>query len=176
MLWKRFYEKLRHLVKSRLHNSSRTVSDEEDLTLDSLAELFQGLLKGQYPSLDSRESLWKLLVTVSSRNVMDEVAKARRLKRGGGKVLNESALNSNDEPHQGILDQTPGKTPPPDVKMMIAERCTEMLESLGDDELQAIALLKTGGSNNKEVAATLNISLRSVERRLVEIRECWTAR
>ncbi len=174
LLWQRFYSKLRKLVQSRLGSSRSMMSDEEDVALDSLAELFQGLLKGKYPSLDSRESLWKLLVTVSSRNVMDELNKERRLKRGGGRVVNESALRGNSDNAASVLEQTPSDGPTPDVKMMIAERCAEMLEALGDEQLAAIALLKTGGATNRDVADQLNMSLRSVERKLVEIRERWS--
>lgn len=174
LLWRRFYERLRNMVNSRLRSSRRTVANDEDLALDSLTELFQGLLKGQYPALDSRESLWKLLVTVSSRNVMDEVTKEQRQKRGGGRVVNESALNRDTGYESGVLSRAPSQTPTPDVKMMIAERCAQLLESLGDENLEAIALLKTSGLTNAEVATSLGISLRSVERKLGEIRERWS--
>jgi DNA-directed RNA polymerase specialized sigma24 family protein len=174
LLWKRFYSKLRLLVRDRLYSRTRTLSDDEDVALDSLAELFQGLLQGQYPQLDSRESLWKLLVTVAWRNVMDEVTRERRLKRGGGRVITESGLGDASQEQSGMLSSVPGDTLAPDVKIMIAERCTEMLEALEDEQLQAIALLKTSGCTHQEVADRLGISLRSVERRIAEIRDCWS--
>lgn len=175
LIWQRFYTRLRAQVKERLGSPSRTLGDEEDVALESLTELFQGLLKGKYPALDNRESLWKLLVTVASRNVIDEVNKERRLKRGGGRVVNESGMGTGIESTPGILSQIPSSDPSPEVKLMIAERCTEMLDALEDEQLQSIALLKTAGSTNQEVADKLAISLRSVERRLNEIRERWGA-
>ena len=173
LLWNRFYARLKHLVKDRLHSRLQAVSDEEDVALDTLAELFQGLLNGKYPGLDNRRSVWRLLVTVASRNVLDEIKKGQRLKRGGGRVYNESALNGDDDQNAGVFARMPSSGDAPDVQVMIAERCTEMLESLEDETLQAIALLKTSGSSNQEVADALGLSLRSVERRLQEIRARW---
>ena len=49
-----------------------------------------------------------------------------------------------------------------------------MLESLTDKSLQAIAIMKTSGATNQEIADSLQIGLRSVERKLAEIRTCWT--
>ena len=77
------------------------------------------------------------------------------------------------DPHAGVFARMPSDAVTPDVQVMVAERCTEMLESLEDETLQAIAVLKTSGPSNQEVADALGIGLRSVERRLCEIRERW---
>ena len=82
LLWERFYVRLKYLMKDRLRDQLHPVADEEDVALESLAEMFKGLLDGKYPSLDSRESFWRLLVTVSSRNVLDEINRENRQKRG----------------------------------------------------------------------------------------------
>ena len=63
LLWERFYVRLKYLMKDRLRDRLHLVADEEDMALESLAEMFRGLLEGKYPSLDSRESFWRLLVT-----------------------------------------------------------------------------------------------------------------
>jgi len=173
VIWDRFYARLIALVLDRLHSQMATMSDEEDLALESLAELFQGLIQGKYPGLDNRESVWRLLVTVASRNVLDEVNRENRMKRGSGRVFNESDLASGDQDLSGPFTKVPSGTEPPDVKLMIAERCAELLESLGDKELQAIVLMKAAGFTNPEVAEGLDIGLRSVERRLSEIRAAW---
>ena len=132
LLWDRFYTRLTFLVRKRLHHQLRTVADEEDVALESLLELFRGLLEGKYPALDNRESLWRLLVTVSSRNVLDEVNREKRLKRGGGRVLHESAFDGQREDAPSLFDRMPSSIKAPDVQLMITERCTQMLESLSD--------------------------------------------
>ena len=74
-----------------------------------------------------------------------------------------------------MFEQIASSTETPEVQMMISERCTELLESLADEQLQAIAIMRTAGATNQEVADSLGISVRSVERRLAEIRQCWSA-
>lgn len=172
-LWHRFYIRLKYLVRERLRSRLGTLSDEEDVALESLSELFRGLLDGKYPALDNRKAFWRLLVTVASRNVIDEISRENRLKRGAGKVYHESSFRTRED--QGALfEKMPSSAEPPDIKLMVAERCTALLESLADSDLQAIAVMKTAGSTNQEIAESLGLSLRSVERRLAEIRRCWS--
>lgn len=172
-LWHRFYVRLKYLVKDRLRSQLGALSDEEDVALESLGELFRGLLEGKYPSLDNREAFWRLLVTVATRNVIDEINRENRLKRGAGRVFHESAFASLDDESAALFEQIASSVEAPDVQMMITERCTQLLESLTDEHLQAIAIMKTAGSTNQEIADSLGLSLRSVERRLAEIRRCW---
>ncbi|MCP4508123.1 MAG: hypothetical protein GY903_34490 [Fuerstiella sp.] len=174
LLWERFYVRLKYLIKERLRHQIRPIADEEDVALDSLAEMFRGLLDGKYPSLDSREAFWRLLVTVGSRNVIDEINRENRQKRGAGRVYHETAFESPSEDSSALFEQIASSTEAPDVQVMIAERCTALLESLTDKSLQAIAVMKTSGSTNQEIADSLEIGLRSVERKLAEIRGCWT--
>lgn len=73
-----------------------------------------------------------------------------------------------------MFEQIASSTQAPDVQLMITERSTALLESLTDKSLQAIAIMKTSRATNQEVADALQIGLRSVERKLAEIRTCWT--
>ncbi|MEZ6058763.1 MAG: ECF-type sigma factor [Planctomycetaceae bacterium] len=175
-LWARFSRRLELLVKTRLHPRHRHVSDEEDVVLESLTELFRGLLDGKYSELFDRNDFWRLLVTVASRNVIDHVNHEKRQKRGGGHVRNESALTGGKHggSQMSLLEQVESDCPPPDMQLMITEHCTALLESLNNDELRTIAIEKAAGATNQEVADTLGISLRSVERRVAEIRELWS--
>ncbi|MCA9048362.1 MAG: hypothetical protein KDA89_06515 [Planctomycetaceae bacterium] len=173
-LWDRFFERLQKLVKNRLVTRARLLSDEEDLALTSLSELFRGLLNGKFPAIGNRDEFWRLLVTVASRNVIDETARERRQKRGGGRVRTESSLESRKDGGTRYFDAIPAATPAPDVQVMVTERCAELLESLTDPDLQAVAILKTTGATNNEVATALGIGLRTVERRLNDIRSLWS--
>lgn len=172
-LWARFYARLTYLVKNRLSSQRKSLADEEDVALESLSELFKGLLEGKYASLENRDSLWRLLVTVASRNVVDEVNKENRLKRGGGQVKRETEFAGDDT--AALFDNIASSASAPDVQLMITERCAELLESLADAKLQSIAVMKTAGFSNQEVANSLGLSLRSVERRLGEIRQRWSS-
>lgn len=174
-LWSRFSTRLEELVRSRLHPTQRHVADEEDVVLESLTELFRGLLNGKFTEVSNRSEFWRLLVTVASRNVIDQVNRENRQKRGGGRVQNEAEIARSNGNHQGsFLDQVPSTLPTPEIQAMITERCTYLLESLSNNELRTIAVARAAGSTNQEVAENLGVSLRSVERRLAEIRNQWS--
>ncbi|MEZ6127121.1 MAG: ECF-type sigma factor [Planctomycetaceae bacterium] len=173
LIWERFFPRLKCLVKTRLRTRHRTVSDEEDLALDSLVELFQGLRAGRYEALNNRESVWRLLVTVATRNVKDELSRTFRQKRGGGRVVNESSLTNPNDGETAAFDRIASDTQTPEVRMMIAEECAKMLECLDDEMLGTIALMKVADATNEEIAAALKTSVRTIERRLNDIRKCW---
>lgn len=176
LLWQRFHDRIKTLVRSRLHPAHSQIADEEDVALESLAELFRGLLKGKFQDLSNRNDFWRLLVTVATRNVIDQVNREKTQKRGGGRVHNETAIRSETSVHSTqLFDRIPSTIPTPEAQSMITENVARLLESLKDGELQTIALMKAAGSNNQEVSDQMGISLRSVERRLREIRERWSA-
>jgi DNA-directed RNA polymerase specialized sigma24 family protein len=56
---------------------------------------------------------------------------------------------------------------------MVAEEFRLRLEGLKDDSLRQVALMRMEGYANEEIAARLDISLRSVERKLDAIRKRW---
>ena len=53
------------------------------------------------------------------------------------------------------------------------DECQHLLTLLGDLTLQEIALLKLDGASNESIAETLNLSLRTVGRRIALIRKHW---
>lgn len=175
VLWTRFFMRLKFLVKEKINPQMRLLLDEEDLALDSLAELFKGLLVGQYETLGNREEFWRLLVVVASRNVIDEINREGRLKRGAGKVFGETSLLTVDDDQAAFFERIASSELPPDVQLMITEQVARLLETLPDGDLQTIALMKASEATNQEISAALGISLRTVERRLKEIRDRWSA-
>ena len=48
---------------------------------------------GQFPQLDDRDDLWRLLVTITARKAVAAIRHQTRQKRGGGPVLGESAID-----------------------------------------------------------------------------------
>ena len=49
----------------------------------------------------------------------------------------------------------------------------ELLEKLSDDDLRLIAVLRLEGHSNQEIAALINRSVKTVERRNQLIRKTW---
>jgi DNA-directed RNA polymerase specialized sigma24 family protein len=56
---------------------------------------------------------------------------------------------------------------------MTAEASQRLLERLADPTLKALALAKTEGCTNEEIANRLGCSTRTIERRLRLIRKRW---
>jgi DNA-directed RNA polymerase specialized sigma24 family protein len=63
----------------------------------------------------------------------------------------------------------------PAFAAQMTEECQVLLGRLKDDEMRQIAVSKMEGYTNEDIAARLDISRPTVERRLALIREFWTA-
>jgi DNA-directed RNA polymerase specialized sigma24 family protein len=150
------------------------VADEEDIALSVMDSFFDAAQKNRFPDLADRDDLWRLLIRMTARKVVDLKRHETRQRRGGGRVHNESSwpLSAGDEPQQ-MLAQVVGVTPTPEFAVMVAEEYRLRLEQLDDPQLQAIAIAKMQGYENREIAQQQNCSTRTIERRLELIRRKW---
>ena len=176
-LWERYFQRLVQLAGSRLPRGVRRGFDEEDVALSAFQSLCQGVQNGHFPRLDDRDNLWGLLVVITARKARQHVRRAMAQKRGGGKVLGESALDwDGDTKQEPGINQVIGKEPTAEFASDVAAECDALLELLPDADMRKLALLKMEGHNNKEAAEILRCSLRTVERRLGLIRKTWEVR
>src|SRR5262249_1040246 len=129
---------------------------------------------GRFPSLEDRDDLWRILVTLTVRKSLHHARDARRLKRGGGAVPGETDLAGADDSNDGLA-QALSKEPTPELAAEGAEAGELLLKKLGDDRLRQIALWKMEGDTNAEIAARLGCADATVERRLALIRRTWRA-
>jgi DNA-directed RNA polymerase specialized sigma24 family protein len=174
-LWGRYFADLVGLARGRLRDVSRAVADEEDAALSAFNSLCRGAGAGQFPRLDDREDLWRVLVTITSRKASDQIQHERRLKRGGGAVRAEADLAAAAL-DAGGLGEAPASEPSPELAAMVAEECRRLFDALPDESLRQVAALKLEGYTDREVAERLNCGLSTVERRLRTIRTVWAAR
>jgi DNA-directed RNA polymerase specialized sigma24 family protein len=174
-LWERYFHQLVRLARANLRAKPRGAVDEEDIALSAFDSFCRGAEQGRFPRLDDRDSLWRLLVTITARKVVDQVERECRKKRGGGRVRNEAALaGSESEVGGGGLDQAVGREPTPEFAAMMADECRHLLAALDDETLRQIALLRMEGYSDEEIASRLDCSLRTVGRKLKLIRDIWT--
>jgi DNA-directed RNA polymerase specialized sigma24 family protein len=174
-LWERYFEQLVALARTRMRGMPRRAADEEDVALSAFDSLCRGAEHGRFPELLHRDSLWRLLVTITLRKVHDVRRDEHRLKRGNGQVIRESELL--DAPDSAMteagLEQVVGREPTPAWAAQVAEECRRLLGRLNDATLQTLALLKMEGYTNEELADRLGCGLRTVERKLRLIRQIW---
>ncbi|MGE0760402.1 MAG: ECF-type sigma factor [Pirellulaceae bacterium] len=174
-LWDRYFDQLVRLARGRLVGASRRVADEEDVALCALQSFLMGAAQGKFPQLDDRDDLWKVLVTITERKAWRQKAQEQRQRRGGGEVRGESVFQAAtpSEPIRG-LEQQPALEPTPEFAVQIAEEVARLLESLDNDVLRQVAMLKMQGHTVEEIAALAGCSTRSAKRKLALIREIWS--
>ena len=173
-LWEGYFQRLVSLARVKLQATPRRAADEEDVALSAFHSFCCGAEEGRFPRLSDRDDLWQLLVLLTARKAANLVRRERRHKRGGGKVLNASALAAGAVPGEesGFLNLI-GREPDPGFAAQVAEECRRLLERLGDPTLRAVAVWKMEGHTNEEIAARLDRSLPTVERKLARIRRAW---
>ena len=173
-LWERYSGDLIRLARSKLQATPRAAADEEDVALSAFGSFCAGAARGQFPQLEDRDDLWKILVTITVRKATDLVRHARRRKRGMGRVLAGADLGGTGSSNEGDpLALIPGLEPTPDLAVLVAEECRRLFGLLHDDGLCRIALDRMAGYHDEEIAARLGCSRRTVMRKLIRIRNAW---
>jgi RNA polymerase sigma factor (sigma-70 family) len=175
-LWERYFARLVRLAQARLRTKPwpKAVEDEEDAVLSAFESFCRATTEGRFPRLDDRDDLWRLLVAITERKVTDQVRRARRLKRGGGRVRTEADLSPDgpdDEP--AGLDVIPSAQPTPEFAQEFAEEYGRLFAALREEDVRRIAVLKLEGYTVDEIAARVGCARRTVARRLELIRSLW---
>ncbi len=174
-LWLRFFARTVTLARHRLRNVPRQVRDEEDIALSAFESLCRGAQRGSFPLALDRESLWRLLVTITARKASDEAAYQRRAKRDVARETRATAASEgDDESGSDLIAQLISREPSPELAAQLGEETTKLLESLPEGDLREVALLKMEGYTNAEIAARLDRSLATIARKLHTIRALWS--
>jgi DNA-directed RNA polymerase specialized sigma24 family protein len=172
-LWERYFSRLVDRARQKLASAPRRAADEEDVALNAFASFCRAVEQKRFPQLNDRDDLWQLLIVLSDRKALDQVQFERRLRRGGGQILDEAALGSDDSTQGLPLAEVMGPEPSPVLTAQIAEECSRLLSLLDDAELRWLALRKMEGYTVEEIASQLGCVSRTVKRRLQIIRRIW---
>ena len=173
-LWERYREGLLRIARQRLGEHRRRACDEEDVALSAFKSFCLGAAAGRYPDLEDRQSIWKLLLTITLRKANAELKRQFAQKRGGGRVVGESVFGPPDPSSMTSgLAGMPDHGLRPDLAAMMNAECQQLLDRLEDKTLQQIALGKLEGYTNEELAVQLHCSLATIERKLQKIRHAW---
>lgn len=162
-LWEAYYPRLVELAHRNLGGVAGGPADSEDVALSAFHSFYRRAADGRFPRLADRDDLWKVLVTLTVCKARNAVRKEAAAKRGGGQAAVELPAGAADD------------GPTPELAAELVEELRRRLASLGDDELQAVAVAKMEGYTNAEIAARTGWSESRVERKLVLIRQLWEA-
>lgn len=175
MIWRNYYDKLLSVARRRMRDMPRRHMDEEDVVVDAMNSLFQGVQAGRFPDLNDRNDLWKVLLTITARKAAKAIRANKTQKRGGGQLRGESVFqNPNNDGEAPGIGNVLGNEPTPELAEDIIKQCEELLEQLDDPVLVKIAVLKLEGFSHQEISDELGIAVRSVERKVRLIRNLWS--
>jgi DNA-directed RNA polymerase specialized sigma24 family protein len=170
-LWQRYFERLLRLCRKRLPDNARRVADEEDVVLGVMASFYRRAQQGQFPHLNDRHDLWRLLVVMTARRAANLVRDQNALKRAAHDVVGESALDIGSD--ERMIEQVVGYEPSPDFAASVVEEYERRMAQL-DEPMRLVALRKLEGYTNAEIAQELKTCVRTVERKLWVIRTKWS--
>ena len=173
-LWERYHRRLVGLAREKLRGARRQIADEEDVVQSAFNSFFQGVAKGQFPQLGDRDNLWRLLVVITARKALDQLAAEHAQRRGGGTISGQSRITTGAVSEETAIDEMVGDEPTPEFAAQVAEQYQRLLDLLGDDTLRRVAVWKMEGLTTDEVAERLNCSRRTVARKLETIRIIWS--
>ncbi len=169
-LWQHYYERLVRAARLRLKGAHRGMGDEEDVVVSVFESFYRAAQDGRFPDLSSRDDMWRLLLRMSARKVIDRRRHELRKRRGGEQTLvSLNAPNANVDDRQ--LIEVIGNEPTPEMVAMMTESFEKLIQHLGVGQLREIAVGRMEGYSNAELAERMKCSERTIERRLCLIRE-----
>jgi DNA-directed RNA polymerase specialized sigma24 family protein len=166
-IWHHYFDRLVRSVRHKLYGQNRAVSDEEDIVLSVFDSFYGAVEKGRFPDLTDRSDLWRLLLRMSARKVVDKRRHDQRQRRGGDVKLH-SLDHATDE--ENVFEAI-GNEPTPEMVLMMQESVEQFFSHLGVGQLRDLAGAKLEGYSNAELARRFDCSERTIERRLHLIRE-----
>jgi RNA polymerase sigma factor (sigma-70 family) len=160
-LWERYFRRLVGLARKKLHGARLGAGDEKDVALSALASFCRNAERGRFPLLADRDGLWRLLVTITARKAAHLLRDERHEPQAPGGEAGPD------------LGQLLSREPTPEMAVQMAERYRRLLDSLGDRDLELVAVWKMEGLTVKEIADRLEYDERTIKRKLHIIRGIW---
>jgi len=155
-IWERYASRLTRLATTRLPNSLNSYLSGEDLASDALAVVLMGFKDGKWPGVQNRDHLWALLAKITYHRAFYEIKKAKAKKR--------PPLNAMVP----LDDLNVPAEKPADIEVEAKEQFEKLIAQLGSHSstLGAIALMLCDDFNQKDIAAKLGCSTKSVGRKI----------
>ena len=160
-IWQLYFSRLVQLARKATPGNRDLFLDEEDIVQSTLASFYSRIQEGQYPELNDRQGLWKLLISITLNK-----ARALSRKEGRRRELLEERFTA------GEFFKT---EPTPDFAAQMTEQIGILLDRLDKPLLRRIAVAKLEGFTNAQIAEQIGKSVPTVERKLRLIRHAWSA-
>ncbi len=163
-LWRSYFPRMVRSARWRLQKCPSRLADEEDIALSAFKSFCRAT--GNLHELHDRVSLWPFLLMLVARKVSRLARHERRVRRFGRLAAAPDGMDA-------LINNLPGREPPPDLVHQMTDECQNLFERLPDDSLRTVAGMKLDGFTNGEIAEQLGCGHRTVERKLQVIRQLW---
>lgn len=167
--------RLKKQISRRLPQGLRRHTDEEDVAQSVMNSFICGVRQGgRFKKLDDTNDLWQILGMLTKQKIAKHVRRYQAQKRGSGNVRGESIFSRPDQDSiapglDGVVERFDGAL----EELVQTEEVDNLLQALENDRLREIAVLKLEQFSHEEIADRLQISVRSVGRKLDVIRDLW---
>lgn len=162
----RYWPRVVAAASAQLNSTGIRLKDEEDIAVSVFDYLCRQASQGKFSDekMNDRTDLWLYLSTLIKHKAIDVARKEKAAKRGSGKVVNESALESEERPTG--LGNFEGIAKTPVEQAIQIEEKTQFLASLSNDEIREIVVLYLEGYQQSEIAEKIGLSERTIRRKL----------
>jgi RNA polymerase sigma factor (sigma-70 family) len=174
-LWNHYSERLLRYARGRLNAKTQRVYDEDDLATSAFRSVCRGITSQRIAALEGRDNFWRLLLAIAARKIMARHRYDKRQIRDQQRTLEEQDIPQHGQADTAGIDGVASDGETPELAVEIAETCATMLSSLQEPDLQQIVERKIEGFTSAEIARQLNVTERTVERKLERIRRRWQA-
>jgi RNA polymerase sigma factor (sigma-70 family) len=168
-VWEHFSNRLFEIARKRLRADTRRVYDEEDAVQSMFRSICAGMTAGRFPDLRDRDSLWRLMLVVTAQKISNRHRFDQQQRRDIRRTLTDSIFTDS----RGDDDLLHSREPTPEFAAELEETCERLFERLNDPDLKEIAVLRLEGYTDAEIAAKLDCSRRTIQRRMTMIRRHW---
>jgi len=173
-LRQRYWPYLVGLARKKLKGTPRRAADEEDVAQEAFWSFYRSFKAGRLPRLESRGDLFALLTIITARRAASLVEREGRLKRGGGHVRGESALEalSSSSPDGCGIEQVPASGVGPEEQAQANDTYNHFLAAL-DEPNRDIAEMWLAGWSHRQIAQTKQCAVRTIDRKVRIILDEW---
>jgi RNA polymerase sigma factor (sigma-70 family) len=158
-LWEHCFPRVLRLAQNRLAGVGG-MADAEDVAASVLDSLLQGARDGRFSLLHNRNDLWSLLFAITRQKAVSLRRRNRAKKR---------------RPMAWRVDlaDVPTDEPGPEFETLFEDLVRDLFARLPSEDFRRLARLRLEGWTNLEIADQLDLSVRTVERKLQLIQAIW---
>ena len=169
-----FYEVLK-AADIRLKKTKQRLVQADDIAVSVFESLWRRAQASYFDDDDLKDSdeLFRLLCKMCTFKVNSYRRKEFAQKRGEGQVRGDSIWENDSQSKSPGINNVEGKQLSGEELLIFQEQHDELMRSLGNPELQQIAMMKLQNYRLSEIAAKFKVSDRTIKRRIADIREVW---